>query len=792
METEYTYAAFISYSSKDEKAAKALWKKLERYRLPAVLQKQYEDVPDRLHIFLDQGDIVPGDTVENALSRELADSRKLIVVCSPNSAKAKYVELEVNNFLKLGHSTNDIIPYIIDGEVGRNRENNCYVPSLYGADDKDTLNGVSVVRDGKWKAFVGVLANLLDVKFDEIYRRERVRRNRLIAAWSTLGALAACCIALFFWYVTPHTKYYTDYVTRWGIPEGICRLSKKQLHEVPSHYEITTQFWRPVRVIHANPKGFPVQEEFWTEKQNRPVTAEYRYRNAFLPTVRKKNWLLKEAVYHFERQEDLLLPKNYTDVKLVYTFLNESRTCHVDFYYNGDDTMRSVLYPDVLEDSCLFYADAENLDGAEIFFFKYNSTLYRLRIDFTSDGCEKRVSLLNKNSIPVSDKNGILSWSNTFDAQGRLVFQQYDIDKGFQLQLAAKEIEYEGNTVKRIRFLGSDGKPVRNFVRKYAEAIFDWQKTASGSVLSARYLDAQGSPCAAQRIGGTEAEEAYNKDFLLAGRRIRDVRNNEDRQDMYTRDEKGRIATVTSYKSGKMENARNIVYETGSQVRTVEILNEEHEPVEQITFTRSESKDGLRVDIDAKEKRSYSYDRYKRLIEQSIEHDGSLECAKLLYFGDNKSLCWLKDGTYSDKRTGFARADFSYSNEGNLSYIQFRRQDGSPASSRLLHFSEYKAWYSPGGFRLHESFYNQQGKLIRPMLSADYAVYEAQLNLEESFVTHGEYRLADGAYPAKKSFVAFDTTADAEGNTVTVYKKSDANGNLVTSHTTNSTGGTPK
>ena len=84
METEYAYAAFISYSSKDEKAAKALWKKLERYRLPAVLQKQYEDVPDRLHIFLDQGDIVPGDTVENALSRELADSRKLIVVCSPN------------------------------------------------------------------------------------------------------------------------------------------------------------------------------------------------------------------------------------------------------------------------------------------------------------------------------------------------------------------------------------------------------------------------------------------------------------------------------------------------------------------------------------------------------------------------------------------------------------------------------------------------------------------------------------------------------------------------------------
>lgn len=160
MEKEYNYSAFISYSSKDEKVAKALWKKLEHYRLPAVLQKQYEDIPEKMHIFLDQGDIVPGDTVENALSRELADSKKLIVVCSPNSAKSSYVELEVKNFLALGHSANDIIPYIIRGEVNRDSQTNCYVPSLFGENDKDTVNGVSVIRDGKWKAFVGVLGTL--------------------------------------------------------------------------------------------------------------------------------------------------------------------------------------------------------------------------------------------------------------------------------------------------------------------------------------------------------------------------------------------------------------------------------------------------------------------------------------------------------------------------------------------------------------------------------------------------------------------------------------------------------
>ena len=239
MEKEYTYSAFISYSSKDEKIAKSLWKKLERYRLPAVLQKQYEDIPEKMHIFLDQGDIVPGDTVENALSRELADSKKLIVICSPNSAVSPYVELEVKNFLSLGHSTNDIISYIIDGEVDKNSPNNCYVPSLFGASDKDTLNGVSVIRDGKWKAFVGVLANLLDVKFDEIYKREKVRKNRIITLLSILSAITISCFGLFVWYVTPHTKQYNDYITKWGIPIGFGK-AKKQYGF--SYYEIGEKY----------------------------------------------------------------------------------------------------------------------------------------------------------------------------------------------------------------------------------------------------------------------------------------------------------------------------------------------------------------------------------------------------------------------------------------------------------------------------------------------------------------------------------------------------------------------
>ena len=82
------YYAFISYSHRDKARAKRLYRRLERYRLPPKLVKARQDaLPRRLSpIFLDDEEMM-GTSVKQGMRRGLSQSRFLVVVCSPNSAK---------------------------------------------------------------------------------------------------------------------------------------------------------------------------------------------------------------------------------------------------------------------------------------------------------------------------------------------------------------------------------------------------------------------------------------------------------------------------------------------------------------------------------------------------------------------------------------------------------------------------------------------------------------------------------------------------------------------------------
>lgn len=798
MEKKFTYSAFISYSSKNEKIAKTLWKKLEHYKVPVSFRKNDEAIPKKMHIFLDKGDIVPGDTVKNALSRELVDSKKLIVICSPDSAKSEYVDLEVSDFIEHGHSANDIIPYIIEGEVDKNSINNCYVPSLFGKTGKDTINGVSVVRDGRWKAFVGILANLLNVKFDDIYKREIVRRNKIITLWIFLAIILSFLIFNIIWYVKPHTKFYVDYITRWEIPEGIYELSKKQLKDYPSHYEITTQYSRPIKIVHANSKGFPVQEEFWKENFNRPIIAEYSYKNSFALMDKKKRQILDKVIYHFEEQEDIINPKNYFDVKLSYTFLDDSNSCYLDFYYNAEDDMRTVLSPDILNDKCIYYSEVSELDEAESFFFKNNSTIYRLFMEFDELGYTKSVKFLNKNNLLVSDINGITSWTNEFDNYGRIVAQNYIEDNRFlskprsQLKIKRKEIEYEENDIKKIRFLSQDGKAIRNYSRDYAEIDIDWQRKETTRCLKVNYLDENGKPCLEKKINGVSCmsiEEVYDENSLLEERTFFIERNmykklvlpdnyqfnlppeKEETKYKYIRDELGRIIYISIYIDNKLKNNQKIEYAENGFIKFVENIDSNNNILEKMTFEREETPGILSIVVNSVETKTYKYDKYRRLIEQTVIKGKNTYSTNLYYYGDNKSICFFENGSYwQNKIKGFSRADFSYTNEGSLSYVRFRNSDGEIGFSNQLGFAEYKSLYSPAGFLLNEIFYNQNGEVVKPSVE-DYAIYNTILNIDETYVKHGEYKLPNGEFPIKKSFIAFDTNTDPEGNLVIEYKK---------------------
>lgn len=210
-----TYRAFLSYSHKDAGIAAWFHKKLEGWRIDADLvgrETSVGPVPETLRpIFRDRDDFAGGYSLVDASISALRASQFLIVLCSPNSAKSKYVNEEVRLFKSMGRS-NRVIPVIIEGEADGNEEEECFPPAVrftvsntgqltttpaepIAADARD-------VGDGRERAAAKVVAGLLGVRFDDIIQRARrsQRRRRLQAAFGGAAfVLVASAGGFYYW-----------------------------------------------------------------------------------------------------------------------------------------------------------------------------------------------------------------------------------------------------------------------------------------------------------------------------------------------------------------------------------------------------------------------------------------------------------------------------------------------------------------------------------------------------------------------------------------------------------------
>lgn len=199
------YKAFFSYSRKDERLAKWLWRKLDRFKTPRHLVGtigKVGKVPASLHpIFRDRSDLESGGHVDKELQAKLEDSERLIVLCTPQSAKSEWVDHEINTFLRLGREDR-IFPVIGAGEpYAENEEDECFPPSLrerniLAADLREISqpNG-ELIGDGKTGGKQKLIAGLLGLPLDKIVRRERQRQRALVAILSTASVLFAALAA---------------------------------------------------------------------------------------------------------------------------------------------------------------------------------------------------------------------------------------------------------------------------------------------------------------------------------------------------------------------------------------------------------------------------------------------------------------------------------------------------------------------------------------------------------------------------------------------------------------------
>ena len=209
MQTTYTYFAFISFQSSDAREALRLQHAIESYRLPAVLCKQ-NNVPRKIKpLYCYLNDMHAGEELMQELKSRMEQSRFLIVVCSPRSAKSVFVNSGIDYFVSLGRR-DSIIPVIVDGVPYSNDPlTECFPEALkrHFPRHADPLQDHSILginiheagvsrRKAYDRAMLMVVARMLQLDFDGLLLRDKQRRTRRTILASLLALVVALALGL--------------------------------------------------------------------------------------------------------------------------------------------------------------------------------------------------------------------------------------------------------------------------------------------------------------------------------------------------------------------------------------------------------------------------------------------------------------------------------------------------------------------------------------------------------------------------------------------------------------------
>ncbi len=195
----YHNFAFISYSHQDMAVAKWLQKKLEAFKLPTKIYNDIDASSRYLRpIFRDESDLNTG-ILSDELRKNLIESKYLILICSPNSAKSQWVSDEAKAFVEMGR-LEQIIPIVIsDGKISERELFPQFLKFYFTEHPEKELLGVNYNISKKDKTLIRIVSRILNVSFDSLWKRH-LRQKRVkwtsTAITSTLISILTYILAI--------------------------------------------------------------------------------------------------------------------------------------------------------------------------------------------------------------------------------------------------------------------------------------------------------------------------------------------------------------------------------------------------------------------------------------------------------------------------------------------------------------------------------------------------------------------------------------------------------------------
>jgi len=194
-EKEFKYIAFISYKHEDldRKWSKWILEHVEKYIVPKELISKGRS-KSLGKCYRDEDEASVGVELGEAINLALEQSKYLIVICSKQTPKSKWVTKEIEQFIKYRPQEN-VLLVLVDGDADE-----AFPKIIFEKfSDPFAAPGREIAEEPfkrtRERAIVKLIAGMLDVEFDYLWDREHRRKIRTrvlqgISAFIVLGLIA--------------------------------------------------------------------------------------------------------------------------------------------------------------------------------------------------------------------------------------------------------------------------------------------------------------------------------------------------------------------------------------------------------------------------------------------------------------------------------------------------------------------------------------------------------------------------------------------------------------------------
>jgi hypothetical protein len=426
----FRYWAFISYSSKDDALSRRLHHRLETYSIPRdLVGRSGTDgpVPKKLFpCFRDRDELPLSSNLGGSIEDALRASRYLIVICTPASAKSRWVNEEIRYFKSLGRGDR-ILAIIAAGEPNASdratgQETECFAPALrYAVNAERQLTNersepiagdLRPGGDGWTNAFLKAVAGITGLGFNAFVLREVKRQRRRQAILAALGLIAVLG-GLYAWdYNRTKVNYYATLSEQWGVPQGVGRLSAETMQHRETSYRIESSRGKVRRVLRVNGAG-----QLQDDSDNfGSALQEVHYReNGQISEIDLSNHKSQSVVRKVfdERQPDLMtqtveLKRKLRDQPFTMAVLNDT-----NFYKRKSDiTAQSIDFDAEGRTERILYLDNFRNPTAN------DSGVWGLHFQRNDAGLPVEIENIDSDGKPLPDHSGVVSKRFTYDSQG--------------------------------------------------------------------------------------------------------------------------------------------------------------------------------------------------------------------------------------------------------------------------------------------------------------------------------------------------------------------------------------